>query len=72
MEGGQGQRLVKDLVEDLVVSLGHHQMGGLRMMGWRMGKSDEIGCVEVIDEIGLEYGEEIDGCLDVGNHGDLG
>ena len=37
-----------------VVSHGHHQMGWLRMMGWRMGKSDdEIGCVEVIDEIGL-------------------
>ena len=60
MEGGQSQRLMEDSVEDLVVSLSHHQMGGLRMMGWRMGKSDEIGCVEVID-----------GYLDEGNLGGL-
>ena len=56
MEGGQGQILVEDLVEDLVVSLGHHQMGGLRMIGWRMGKTDEIGCVEVIDGIDHDGG----------------
>ena len=53
MEVGLGQRLV----EDLVVSLGHHQMGCL---------SDEIGCVEVIDEIGLGCGDVIDGYLDGG------
>ena len=62
MEGGQSQRLMEDSVEDLVVSLSHHQMGGLRMMGWRMGKSDEIclGC-----------GEVIDGYIDGGNLGGL-
>ena len=56
-----------------VVSHGHHhQMSGLRMMGWRMGKSDEIGCVEVIDGIGLDCGEVIDEiCHDGGNPGGL-
>ena len=55
-----------------VESHGHRQMGGLKMSGWRMGRSGEIGCVEVIDEVDLGCGEVIDGCLVVGNHCCLG
>ena len=63
MEVEQGQRLVEDLVEDC------------RMMSClRMGKSGEIGCVNGLMfeyvcrrdefwEIGLGFGEVIDGCL---------
>ena len=78
MEVGLGQRLVKDLV----VSLVHRQMDGLMMSGLRMGRSGEIGCVNGLMfeymcrrgefwEIGLGFGEVIDGCLDVGNLGGL-
>ena len=76
MEVGLGQRLVKDLV----VSLVHRQMDGLMMSGLRMGRSGEIGWVSdlmVVDvyrrdefwEIGLGFGEVIDGCRDVGSLG---
>ena len=45
-----------------VVSHGHCQMGGLRMSGWRMGRSGEIGCVNglMVGNV-LEFGEVIDG-----------
>ena len=46
MEVVLGQILVEEVV---VVSHGHRQMDGLKMSGWRMGRSGEIGCVEVID-----------------------
>ena len=55
-----------------VESHGHRQMGGLKMSGWRMGRSGKIGCVNGLMVVNvLEYGEVIDGCLDGGNHGDL-
>ena len=55
-----------------VESHGHRQMGGLKMSGWRMGRSGEIGCVKVMDEVGLGSREVIDGYLVVGNHCCLG
>ena len=39
-----------------VESHGHRQMGGLKMSGKRMGRSGEIGCVKVIDEVDLSLG----------------
>ena len=66
-----------------VVSHGHHQMVCLRRNGLRMGRSGEIGCVSGLmvvyvyrrDElcvVGLGFGETIDECLGLGNHGGLG
>ena len=53
------------------------------MIGLRMGRSGEIGCVNglmFVDvyrrdkswKVGLGFGEVIDGCLDVGNLVGLG
>ena len=66
-----------------VVSHGHRQKGCLRMIGLRMRRSGEIGCVSGLmvvyvyrrDElcvVGLGFGETIDECLGLGNHGGLG
>ena len=70
MEVVLGQILV---VEFGGVSHGHRQMGGLKMSGWRMGRSGR-GCVNglmFVDvyrrdkswKVGLGFGEVIDGCL---------
>ena len=45
-----------------VESHGHRQMGGLKMSGWRMGRSGEIGCVNGLMVVNVvEYDEVIDG-----------
>ena len=45
-----------------VESHGHRQMGGLKMNGWRMRRSGEIGCVNGLMVVNVvEYDEVIDG-----------
>ena len=72
MEAMLGQRWVEVFG---VVSLDHHQMGCLMMIGLRMGRSGEIGWVnglmivyvyqrDELEKVGLGYGEMINGCLD--------
>ena len=59
MEVVLGQ-ILEEKVE--VESHDHCQMGGLKMSGWRMGRSGEIGCVNglMVGNV-LENGEVIDG-----------